>query len=535
MDETTNEATVTGPVAKSVTSVVIPESVNYQNTDYSVISIGDYAFKDCSNLTELTIGNSVTTIGNAAFGGCTGLSNLNIEDGSQELFLGYHSYSSNGGGKGLFYDCPLENVYIGRNLNYRTDGNYGISPFHSIRTLTSLIIGNVVTSIRERMFDGCWWLSEVTIGSAVTSIGGYAFYDCLHLSKLNIPDSVTSIGEAAFNGCKDLSELIIGDSLTSIEDYVFLGCSGITKLIIGNSVSSIGSFAFYGCTGLTEVFIPNSVTSIKSNAFEGCSNLTELIIGSSVTSIGGCAFSGCTSLKTLTIEDGTSSISWTPAYSGGRGVFGDCPLEKVYLGRNFSFPSNMEYKYLPFNSKNTLVSLVIGDMVTLVENHAFSGCSNLTEVTLGTSIESIGEYAFGECKGITDLTIPNSVITIGQSALSGCSNLKSITIPSSVISIENYAFQGCTGIKDLTIEDGDAELKIGYNSWGFSSTGQGLFYHCPLESVYLGRNLSYESGEKSGYSPFYSKTKLTSLTISNSVTKIGEYAFNGCCIIELTI
>ena len=131
--------------------------------------------------------------------------------------------------------------------------------------------------------------------------------------------------------------------------------------------------------------------------------------------------------------------------------------------------------------------------------------------------------------GCKNTTIPNSVTSIGSRAFSDCTGLTSITIPNSVTSIGNEAFDNCTALKDLIIEDGESTLSLGYNSYSSSYyIGEGLFYDCPLETLYLGRNLSYSSTKYYGYSPFYDQYKLKSVTIGNSVTSIGNYAFSDC-------
>ena len=119
--------------------VVIPESVEHEGITYSVTSIGEEAFYECSGLTSVTIGNSVTSIGDRAF-----------------------------------YEC---------------DG------------LTSVTIPNSVTSIGSGVFDGCSGLTSVTIPNSVTSIGSGAFSGCSGLTSVTIPNSVTSIGDSAFEGC----------------------------------------------------------------------------------------------------------------------------------------------------------------------------------------------------------------------------------------------------------------------------------------------------------------------------------------------
>ena len=217
--------------------VVIPNSVEYNGTTYSVTSIGNYAFRNCTGLTSVTIPTGVTFIGGSAFYGCSGL--------------------------------------------------------------TSVTIGNSVTSIGEAAFYGCSGLTSVIIPTGVTSIGGSAFNDCTGLTSVTIPTGVTSIESSAFYGCSGLTSVTIPTGVTSIEGYTFNDCTGLTSVTIGNSVTSIGSSAFRSCSSLTSVTIGNSVTSIGVDAFYWCRNLTSVTIGNGVTSIDMRAFSECTALTSV--------------------------------------------------------------------------------------------------------------------------------------------------------------------------------------------------------------------------------------------
>ena len=211
--------------------VVIPESVVYEGTAYSVTSIGNNAFAGCSGLTSVTIPNSVTSIGDAAFCGCSGLTSVTIPN----------SVTSIGGE--AFYKCS---------------------------GLTSVTIPNSVTSIGEEAFRECSGLTSVTIGNSVTSIGDYAFYRCSGLTSVTIGNSVTSIGYAAFAWCSGLTSVTIPNSVTSIGNYAFEYCSGLTSVTIGNGVTSIGSWAFRDCPDLLDVYCyAENEPYAYSNAFEG--------------------------------------------------------------------------------------------------------------------------------------------------------------------------------------------------------------------------------------------------------------------------
>ena len=218
--------------------VTIPERVTYDGATYSVTSIGEFAFKDCTGLTSVTIPTSVTSIGEEAFRGCTGLTSVTIPNSVTEI--GYSAF----GGTPWYNNQPDGVVYIGK----------------------------VAYEFKGEMASG----TAINIKEGTVSISGYAFYGCTGLTSITIPNSVTSIGEFAFSGCTGLTSVTIPSSVTSIGKSAFSGCTGLTSVTIPNSVTKIWEEAFKGCTGLTSVTIPNSVNTIGDMAFEDCTGLKKI-------------------------------------------------------------------------------------------------------------------------------------------------------------------------------------------------------------------------------------------------------------------
>ena len=277
-------------------------------------------------------------------------------------------------------------------------------------------------------FRNCSGLTSVTIGNSVTSIGNYAFGDCSGLTSVTIPNSVTSIGNYAFRnvrhiiyngtatgspwGAFSVNGYIEGDFVyannTKTSLLAYIGTS--TSVTIPNSVTSIGSSAFRNCSGLTSVTIPNSVTSIESSAFSNCSGLTSVTIPNSVTSIGSSAFYVVKNI----IYNGTATGSPWGALSVNGDIEGD-----------FVYANNTKTSLLAYIGTST--SVTIPNSVTTIGDRAFYGCSGLTSVTIPNSVTSIGSSAFSDCSGLTSVTIGNSVTSIGNSAFSGCNNLRDVT------------------------------------------------------------------------------------------------------------
>ncbi len=148
--------------------VVIPPSVEYNGSTYSVTSIGNEAFYDCSSLISITIPNSVTSIGDYAFLNCSSLTSLTIPNSVTAI------------GGAAFYDCS---------------------------SLSSVVFPNNISVIRTLSFSGCNNLSTFTVPNSVTRIDRSAFAGCSSLTKIYIGNGVKCICDCAFTDCPELKDV----------------------------------------------------------------------------------------------------------------------------------------------------------------------------------------------------------------------------------------------------------------------------------------------------------------------------------------
>lgn len=338
----------------NITRVTIPDSVT---------TIENEAFYNCDNLVSATTGNGVTSIGDEAFRDCDKLKNMTIGNGVTMI------------GKNAFSECD---------------------------NLTSVIIPDSVTTIDDYAFWYCKSLTNVAMGNSVTHIGNKAFGECKNLTNITVPDSIISIRDEAFSGCNlEYNEydnaLYLGNNDNPCVVLVRAKNKNITACEINKKTKLIRDYAFRSCSNLKSVIIPDKVTSIGDSAFEGCTDLTNITISDSVTEIGNYVFKGCNNLKNVEIGNSVTSI--------GREAFFECN------NLNYNEYDNALYLGGRKNSCVVLIKAKSKDIKTCI-------IEKRTKV--------IYDGAFENCIELTSIIIPFSVINIGWGAFAGCNRLEEV-------------------------------------------------------------------------------------------------------------
>lgn len=348
-------------------NAILPKDVSVPITE-----IGNGAFRDCMNITEIVIPSTVKKIGNDVFKNCTSLEKV--------TFMGS--------------ECEI-----------------GKSAFAFCNRLKEIDLPETIKAIPDNAFDTCTSLESINISDSVELIGNDAFKMCENLRQIDIPASVKFIKKNAFIGCKSVSAFNVDDSNSVYSDIdgVLYGpfydasddsgeftddkaliqypnAKSATTFTVPRDVDRIDDYAFGENVALTEITLPEGLDTIEPYAFYMCKNLSDINIPSTVRLIGSMAFSKCDSLKKAVIPASVENFE-SAFYASG------------------------------------LTEVVFENGVQKISTRAFENCSELSSVNIPESVKKIESGAFLNCTSLGEIEIPSSVTTIGTSAFGGCSSL----------------------------------------------------------------------------------------------------------------
>ncbi|MCQ2340671.1 MAG: leucine-rich repeat domain-containing protein [Paludibacteraceae bacterium] len=491
----------------AITSHTFSNGTGTITCEGEITQIGISAFSNCRSLTSIDIPNSVTTIDINAFLNCTSLTSIEIPSSVKAMTFN------------VFYGCtglisvivnwtdaqsiiPLDRsafeeiangagpagamLYVPMGTADLYQQADGWKDFGSIAI--SIPRNTITYTASERLpgYNYSLEIGAITFGPAITS---HTFSN--GTGTITCSGEITWIGMHAFENCMSLSSITIPNSVIEIDYSAFEDCSKLTSITIPNSVTTIAIRAFFGA-GLTSITIPNSVTEIGYSAFWGCRDLKSVTISNSVTTIAEQTFNRCSSLTLVNIPNSVTTI-----------------------------------KNMAFRACTSLTSIVIPASVKQIEWGTFMESSNL---------QSVYCYALTPPSrvGGTIFTNQPTVYTFNTGAyIESWSELPASCfkpMPPVVVGDLKYEFFDGNKARVVAKEGGYTgniviPNQITYQGMNFAVTeiGMDAFWQCSnLSSVTIPNSVT-----TIGQSAFF-ETGLTSVTIPASVKEIGTWAFKNC-------
>lgn len=367
--------------------------------------------------------------------------------------------------------------------------------------------------------------------------GGYkilGYVDGVDLPLLYIPSyidrkPVVSIAKRAFNASKTLTAVYVPSTVKDIGDRAFFGCNNLDRVSIQGGNLKIGALVFRNCSSLKRVVFNGAAAELGDYAFASCRKIA-IYYTQNVTTIGECAFLGSGLSGELDLR-GVKNIK--------SGAFNGCEITSIIFGKNLSAiePSaffncddlneiklsdeNDEYVYvdgcLIRRSDNTLVlglaSAVIPETVVSIGDYAFAYRKNLSEIAIPSSVTAIGSYAFADCENLKTIEVSESVKSIQSCVFKSCVSLTKATWRT-LVSVPDSAFEGCSALTDVKLSN-------------VTKIGERAFSGCiGLKEIILPQSLT-EIGEYA-----FNKTALASITLPQSIDKVGNGWFSDCKYLE---
>ena len=395
--------------------MTIPAEVTYGSRSYEVTAVGDNAFRDCNNLTGVTLGDNIATIGKRAFMNCSSLVDFYINEAATQI------------GDYAFAQCTALQEVTFNNIN-------------------PLEMGNGAFLRCSQLTDVSWPSAEkLDCQAGLSRVGTNAFAHCSSLEYILLPGDIQLMGSSIFDGCQNLRDItltreqplaLMGDpfALNPQDITISVPSSGIEGQTATLYENAIG-WRDYNIVELPYSFIDNKLyTYIK-------------------TSAGNVALTGCCNPTKQSIVVRNTIID-----SGGNTYYVSSIADEAFKGKSIGTLDTSNAKKLKtigteaFATCTQLTGVTLCEGISTMGNRAFAGCTSLTTVQVPSTLRVIPTGAFEDCSSLSNVNLVMGVATISTDAFARCVSLKTIDLPRSTISIEPNAFNNTTSLKAINVD-----------------------------------------------------------------------------------
>ena len=543
-----------------------------------ITSLGSYCFGNCTSLTEITLSESLTTLGEYCFSGCS-FSTITLPQNVTSV------------GNNCFYNCSKMTALLvdaveppvcpnGTGLStdnvtlfvpsesitrYKEDavwGQFTIKPKEEYSFKEEVVgdlkyklfnYNNVATVIANGYDKPSAYTIPESITAAdgnsytVTAIDNGAFKDCSSITGITLPNTIVRLGDQCFAGCSSITTTTIPNGITTWGEYCFSGCTSLKEINFEDGLESLGDRTFYGCSSLKSVTIPDCIKTIGEDCFANCDNLKSMLLTSATpptcNNSLGLAKDATIYVESSLVETYNTAEVWQNYTIATR---------EGYPAGEYTTGDGYKYIYYPYSLKATLIANNYNSNATFTVPKSFEKDGETY------TVNAIGENCFTGCDFINEIAIPSNINSVAANCFDGCNALKSVMMeganpPSStsVIYLPNSAV--------IYVDDANLQAYKASDTWNQNTikskmeyAGQEveeggfkyLLYPYAGEACLLQNNYdkpepisipsTFTSGGKTytvtaiGNDCFKDCSRITGITIPESVIRLGDQCFAGC-------
>ena len=410
-DPGNSQLTTVGDAAFAYQSAL--KEITFPTNASIIIKLGDYLFKNCTSLTDVTLP-------------------IYMQNSSNEYALSDNMFQ---------YCTSLGTIKFSENITKVSQ-----YAFDGCASLATIVVDNPtnITEIEQYAFRNCtsYVSFDFSAWTNLDTIGQYAFYGCTSMTTFTLETNtdVSRIYSYTFYGCTALTTFNAPNtpSFTRIDTYAFYGDSALTTINFTQMpyLTYIYTYAFYNCTSLTGIDFRNfpALIYIDDYAFNDCDGLMEAHFGSKITTIDNYAFFDCDNITIIDFEDRAS---------------GNLVIN------SYAFANNSTNDWTSYYTESHLTTVTFPHYLTSIGNYAFVCQTNITtlDFSSASSLTYIGSYAFQELDSLSTLNLSGctstNLTTINSHTFKNCIGATVVTLPPHCKYLSDYSMEGLISMTEL--------------------------------------------------------------------------------------